>query len=483
MPNRMMQYRYRGSFAPPEHREPVCASLTGTTNGQTATIRIDDVIDSWGGYWGISAREVSTMLDGLPADVTAIDLELNSPGGEASEGVAIMNALRKHPAQVNATVMGIAASAASLIAMAADRLAMAPGAMFMIHDAWSIAMGNAEDMIREAAVIDKISQSYAEIYAGRAGGSIEDWRAAMKAESWYTAGEAVDAGLADSLVDDVQAEPVQARFDLSVFAHAGRDDAPEPYMPTRESSGPAGRVTASQHKSRAVSAVASHMDTLTAAARTASLNADELGDLTDAYAAFGELLALAGVPVQTRASGSLSLPLAARGANWDATAAEGRVRTWAGGGDSLDNMDWVKYRKAFFWFDDSKPENVSSHKLPFADVIDGELTAIWRGVTAAAGVVNGSRGGVDIPDADMPGVKARIGHYYDRAVHQYDDDSLHVPWSDQARAQAQDASHPGSESQATAEQATADDSTTGTAMGISPDSVRMLADLAEAEAS
>lgn len=483
MPNRMMQYRYRGSFAPPEHRQPVRASLTGTTNGQTATVRIDDVIDSWGGFWGISAREVSAMLDGLPDDVTTIDLELNSPGGEASEGVAIMNALRKHPAQVNATVMGIAASAASLIAMAADKLSMAPGAMFMIHDAWSIAMGNAEDMIREAAVIDKISQSYAEIYAGRAGGSVEDWRAAMKAESWYTASEAVDAGLADALVEDVQAEPVQARFDLSVFAHAGRDVAPEPYMPGRESGEQSQRVTAAQHKSRAVRAVASHMDTLTAAARTASLNADELGDLTDAYAAFGDLLAVAGAPVQSKASGSLSLPLSARGAAWDATAAEGRVRAWAGGGDSLDEMDWVKYRKAFFWFDDSKPENVGSHKLPFADVIDGELTAIWRGVTAAAGVISGARGGVDIPDADMPGVKARIGHYYDRAAHQYDDDSLHVPWGEQARAQAQDASHPGSGSQATAAQATADDSTTGTAMGISPDSVRMLADLAEAEAS
>ena len=239
MPERVLTYRYRGSVPPPESREPVRAHVTPRAAvdgaGQTATLRIDDVIDSWGGFWGISAREISAVLDALPDDVTTIDLEINSPGGEATEGVAIMNALRKHPATVNATVTGIAASAASLIAMGANRLEMAPATQLMIHDAWSIGIGNADDLRHEADVVDKISQSYAGVYATKAGGSADDWRSIMKAESWYTADEAVEAGLADGVLatSSGDAQSAAARFDLTVFAYAGREQAPAPFIPGR----------------------------------------------------------------------------------------------------------------------------------------------------------------------------------------------------------------------------------------------------------
>lgn len=125
------------------------------------------------------------------------------------------------------------------------------------------------------------------------------------------------------------------------------------------------------------------------------------------------------------------LPLSDRGRSWDSDAADGRVRKWAskdGSGDK-DQITWSKYRKAFFWYDSDDAENFGSYKLPFADVIDGDLTAVWRGVTSAAAAVNGSRGGVDL-QGDTDAVKSTIGRYYSKAAKTYDDDSIETPWSE-----------------------------------------------------
>jgi len=96
--------------------------------------------------------------------------------------------------------------------------------------------------------------------------------------------------------------------------------------------------------------------------------------------------------------GSKTLPLDPSGA-WDATAAEKRVRSFAGGPDKAD-IDWAKYQKAFVWYDAADKENFGSYKLPFADVIGGKLTAVWGGANTAMGVVNGAMGGIDISSAE-----------------------------------------------------------------------------------
>ena len=85
--------------------------------------------------------------------------------------------------------------------------------------------------------------------------------------------------------------------------------------------------------------------------------------------------------------------------SWDARAARARIARWAGGPDKED-IDWTKYRKAFVWYDSENPENFGSYKLPIADIVEGRLTAIWRGVVAAMAALLGARGGVDIPEAD-----------------------------------------------------------------------------------
>lgn len=111
------------------------------------------------------------------------------------------------------------------------------------------------------------------------------------------------------------------------------------------------------------------------------------------------------------ASGSTDLPLADRGRAWDADAAVARVREWAGGPDK-ESINWSRYRRAFFWYDSSDPENFGSYKLPFADVINGRLMAVPRGIFAAAAAVQGARGGVNIPSDDLPAVRRKIAAYY-----------------------------------------------------------------------
>lgn len=174
--------------------------------------------------WDVGADSFARDLAAL--DVDDLHVHINSPGGLAWDGVAIMNALRRHKAKITATVDGIAASAASIITMGADHIVMNRGSELMIHDAWGFTFGNATEMEKAAEVLHKLSDSLADIYAARAGGGSEKWRAAMRRETWYSAEEAVEAGLADEWVD---APAVKNSFDLSIFAHAGRAHAPSPH--------------------------------------------------------------------------------------------------------------------------------------------------------------------------------------------------------------------------------------------------------------
>jgi len=108
-----------------------------------------------------------------------------------------------------------------------------------------------------------------------------------------------------------------------------------------------------------------------------------------------------------------NLPLAPEETGWDAAAALRRVARWAGGPDKAD-IDWARYRRAFVWYDSADSENFGAYKLPIADVIDGELQAVWRGVAASMAALLGSRGGVDIPEEDREGVYNHLVRYYKR---------------------------------------------------------------------
>lgn len=160
--------------------------------GPKAVIRIYDEI----GFFGVSAEDVAQALENITAD--EIEVQINSMGGDAFDGVAIYNALRSHPAQITTRVDSLAASAASIIAQAGDRRVMLTGSQMMIHDAWGLAIGNAGVMRETAEVLDKMSDTLAVIYEERSGR--DGMRDAMLSESWYTHDEAVEAGLADEAV-------------------------------------------------------------------------------------------------------------------------------------------------------------------------------------------------------------------------------------------------------------------------------------------
>jgi len=251
MPTPELRYRFHGRIAPQGPREPVKASIQKVgEDGAAAVLRLYDPIDSWGGEWGVSAKEFAAALDEITTD--EIRLHINSPGGEVFEGIAILNALRNHPARVTTVVDGLAASAASFIAMGGDEVVMSRNAEMMIHDAWGLGIGNAADMRDLADRLDHLSNNIASVYAGKAGGSTEDWRAHMVAETWYTADEAVASGLADRTDD--KAERVENRFDLGVFQYAGRDKAPAPQpvapVPDLTEPEPTGMSAAARHRHR-----------------------------------------------------------------------------------------------------------------------------------------------------------------------------------------------------------------------------------------
>jgi len=208
----MSAYRFRDHLPKPGEGKNPRAELDATRDSAgIVTLWLYDVIDSWGGFWGISANEVRQALEEFPASqVTEIHVHVNSPGGDVFEASAINNVLAAHPAKVKVMVDGLAASAASVVAVRADELVMGLGTELMIHDVWTIAIGNASTLRSAADLADKLSDDIAIQYALKAGGDPETWREAMLAETWYSAEEAVAAGLADRVGTLSESDPVES---------------------------------------------------------------------------------------------------------------------------------------------------------------------------------------------------------------------------------------------------------------------------------
>lgn len=167
--------------------------IDAAADADEATVYLYDEI-SW--FWGVTADDFAREVAGL--DVDRINLRLNSPGGDVFDGVAIYNVLRTHRAEVYVTVDGLAASIASVIAMAGDTVTMGPGTQMMIHNPHGLAIGEASDMREYADLLDRIAREIAGFYRRRAGGTDDEWLAKMDATTWYTGAEAVAAGLADA---------------------------------------------------------------------------------------------------------------------------------------------------------------------------------------------------------------------------------------------------------------------------------------------
>jgi ATP-dependent Clp endopeptidase proteolytic subunit ClpP len=183
---------------------------------KTAEIFLYDVIgQDW--FGGITAKQFSEELKAA-GDISTIKLRINSPGGDVFDGLAIYNQLVRHPAKVEADVDGEAASIASIILMAANKIRIADNAMVMIHDPWSFAVGSADDMREKAALLDSVKTNLVRTYAARTGQAedvVSEW---MSLETWMDAATAKERGFADVITEPLRAAAV-VRDQVQWFRH------------------------------------------------------------------------------------------------------------------------------------------------------------------------------------------------------------------------------------------------------------------------
>lgn len=183
------------------------------------------IYDDIGGF-GIQAAEFVRDLNKIRA--SNITLRISSGGGDVFEGISIYNAIRRHPSTITAYVDSIAASAASFIAMAANKVVMAPHSQMLIHDASGGCIGTADDMRQVMEFLDKASNNIAAMYAEKAGGTVEEWRSRMKETMLMSDREAVDLGLADSIDgEEPKAKTVknEAPIDFAALINQQMEDA------------------------------------------------------------------------------------------------------------------------------------------------------------------------------------------------------------------------------------------------------------------
>lgn len=185
-------------------------------SNQTATINIYGDITSWDWFDDeISAATLSKQLEAL-GDVDQIDVFINSYGGEVAEGLAIYNALRRHKAKIRTFCDGFACSIASVIFMAGDERVMNEASLLMIHNAWTYAAGNAEELRKQADDLEKITQASVEAYKAHSSLGEEEIKALMDAETWILPEEALEYGFATS-IDKTESDKASQNAFMKLF--------------------------------------------------------------------------------------------------------------------------------------------------------------------------------------------------------------------------------------------------------------------------
>jgi len=241
--------------------------------GGTLEIMMYDEI----GAWGITAKQF--VLDLLAAgDVSQINVRIHSPGGDVFEGMAIYNALKGHPAYVSVYIDGLAASMASVVAMAGDRVYIPANAMMMIHKPWGVQGGDAEAMRQYAALLDKVESNLVQAYVGKTGKTPEEIHALLSAETWMEGGEAVAAGFADELIEPLKVAASLTSKRMQEFTNMPPEAALQTLM------NPRGNAPA---QSAPVAPVAAPVNTLTVEQIRAQVVAEDGVRRTEITAAFG----------------------------------------------------------------------------------------------------------------------------------------------------------------------------------------------------
>jgi ATP-dependent Clp protease protease subunit len=197
--------------------------LLDANRAQNAATRIEAadgeatvyVYDPIGSYYGVDPKRFAQDLAAIEA--STINLRINSPGGDVFAARAMKTALEAHGAKIVAHVDGLAASAASFLMLAAEDIVIAPGAFVMIHDPWSLAIGNAADMRKSADLLDKVAASLVDDYVGRTGKDADQVKAWMAEETWFDADEALEHGFASRKAEKAAKAAAKA-FNLAAYA-------------------------------------------------------------------------------------------------------------------------------------------------------------------------------------------------------------------------------------------------------------------------
>lgn len=167
------------------------------------------------GMFGVTAKDFIDDVSTVPG-LDVINLHINSPGGDVFAGTAIYNYLTRHKAKVNVYVDGMAASIASIIAMAGDKITMPENAFMFVHNPWTVTAGNADDLHKEAAALNKMQTALVGIYTSRTGLTSDEVQELLDAETWLTAEESVAKGFADEVESPVE---MAAKFDMTLYKH------------------------------------------------------------------------------------------------------------------------------------------------------------------------------------------------------------------------------------------------------------------------
>lgn len=220
--NRMSKEEYLKTFKNQSHNEQLKKVERKFETYRNETINATEITiygvigSSW---WedAVSAADIDAALQSITGDIV---VNLNSPGGDAFDGIAIYNRLKKHDGHITVNVDGWACSAASVLACAADVLNMGTGAMFMIHEASTIVWGSKRDMRKQADILENLEDGIIDIYMTKVNVSREEIRTMVDEETWFSAQKAVEIGFADATKSTTEDEITQLRNQLKAAQDA-----------------------------------------------------------------------------------------------------------------------------------------------------------------------------------------------------------------------------------------------------------------------
>ena len=184
-------------------------SIKNIAKSQMTEVMIYDEI----GNFGVDAKSFINEIKQIPND-TSVLLRINSPGGSVIDGLAIYDAISRMPQKVTARIEGIAASMASVIALAADEVIMSENSLYMIHNVWGGEVGDSDDLRKAADLMDKMGERLINIYVSKTGQSEEQIRSWMDAETWFNSSEAQEAGFINLVEEPIK---MAAMFDIKKY--------------------------------------------------------------------------------------------------------------------------------------------------------------------------------------------------------------------------------------------------------------------------